>query len=283
MASILSHPSQLKLNESTDVNSAWKKFKQSWELYEIASETNKKSDEIRVATFLHIAGHDALEKYNGFNWNEGQDKNKIVDVIKKFDEDCQQKCNILLERHKFYSRKQLDSETCDQYITQLRLLATSCKFHSINEALRDQFSLNIKTTRAKEKILEKAETDYENLTIEKVIQITKMIEMTNINREKIEIKSDEHIYQTRHKKTASYHERKNRSEYTCSRCGTSHKFKECPAFGKQCSKCNKPNHFSRMCKARIENNSQRLYNSEINNKENDSEFDVNELEDENYV
>lgn len=36
----------------------------------------------------------------------------------------------------------------------------------------------------------------------------------------------------------------------CSRCGRTHKIRECPAFGKQCNACKKSNHFSSMCKPR---------------------------------
>ena len=63
----------------------------------------------------------------------------------------------------------------------LRLLGTSCNSHAINEALHDQFNLNIKTSIAKLKILEKTEKDYVNLKIEFFLSITKMIEITNIN------------------------------------------------------------------------------------------------------
>ena len=109
-----------------------------------------------------------------------------------------------------------------------------------------------------------------------------MIVIMHVNKEKIWIKSDEHIYQTRHRIKIN-HETKIRSEYSCSRCGTNHKFKEYPAFGKKCSKCNKPNQVIRMCTSRIENNRQILNNSENNNKEDDSEFHANELEDENFI
>lgn len=36
----------------------------------------------------------------------------------------------------------------------------------------------------------------------------------------------------------------------CTRCGYQHKIRECPAYGKQCHKCNKLNHYSAMCKQR---------------------------------
>lgn len=36
----------------------------------------------------------------------------------------------------------------------------------------------------------------------------------------------------------------------CSRCGRSHKPRQCPAYGQQCLNCQGFNHFARMCKAK---------------------------------
>ncbi|XP_057709985.1 uncharacterized protein K02A2.6-like [Corythoichthys intestinalis] len=43
---------------------------------------------------------------------------------------------------------------------------------------------------------------------------------------------------------------KNRmsSQKSCSRCGTHHPPKQCPAYGKKCNNCNKDNHYARCCK-----------------------------------
>ena len=55
---------------------------------------------------MHIAGHDALEKYNGFAFDTEIDKLKIDKVIQMFEKDCMTTINVLVERSKFYSRKQ---------------------------------------------------------------------------------------------------------------------------------------------------------------------------------
>ena len=34
----------------------------------------------------------------------------------------------------------------------------------------------------------------------------------------------------------------------CLRCGRSHQLKQCPAFGQQCKKCRRRNHFARVCR-----------------------------------
>ncbi|CAL1296652.1 unnamed protein product [Larinioides sclopetarius] len=41
--------------------------------------------------------------------------------------------------------------------------------------------------------------------------------------------------------------RKTSQEYECKKCGRKHKPRECPAFGKICTKCKKKNHFAAKC------------------------------------
>ena len=63
-------PAALNLKHTTDANKSWREFRQAWEVYEIASGTDKKEPLVRLATFLHVAGADALEKYNGFLFHQ---------------------------------------------------------------------------------------------------------------------------------------------------------------------------------------------------------------------
>ena len=42
MASIIHPPQELKLKDCNDANKSWKKFKQAWDLYEVASGTSDK-------------------------------------------------------------------------------------------------------------------------------------------------------------------------------------------------------------------------------------------------
>ena len=60
----LSQRPQLNLKTATDVSKNWKIFKQAWQIYEIAAGVRNKTKEVRLATFLHIAGPDVVEKYS---------------------------------------------------------------------------------------------------------------------------------------------------------------------------------------------------------------------------
>ena len=97
MASIIHPPATLKLKESSNAGLSWKKFKQSWDLYERASGTAEKTAEIRLATFLHVAGANAIEKYGSFQWQSLEDKNNFDKVIDEFNEDFQKSINVVAE------------------------------------------------------------------------------------------------------------------------------------------------------------------------------------------
>lgn len=62
----------------------------------------------------------------------------------------------------------------------------------------------------------------------------------------------------------------------CSRCGHTHKVRECLAYGKQCRSCTKMNHFSSMCKTR--NVSAINANDDVSQDQ--TEFYVNVIEEE---
>lgn len=65
----------------------------------------------------------------------------------------------------------------------------------------------------------------------------------------------------------------NGESFNCRRCGYTHRARECPAYGKTCTKCSKPNHFSRACRAK--DVSSILINNQNNtNETNNDEFYV---------
>lgn len=53
----------------------------------------------------------------------------------------------------------------------------------------------------------------------------------------------------------------------CSKCGQIHEFRNCPAFGKRCFKCNLMNHFGKMCKIEWKKSYQVNNSSDLNNGE----------------
>ena len=61
----LKPPTGLQLTGNLSEN--WRKFKQRFEIYSIASGLNEKAEEIQVASLLHLVGEDALEVFDTFS------------------------------------------------------------------------------------------------------------------------------------------------------------------------------------------------------------------------
>ena len=79
----------------------WKKFKRAWDNYSLATELNKKSEAIQVATLLTVIGEEAREVFSTFSWTSADDSAKIKPVLKKFEEYCQLCKNVPFERYRF--------------------------------------------------------------------------------------------------------------------------------------------------------------------------------------
>ena len=83
--------------------------------------------------------------------------------------------NIPYERFIFNTRNQKESETFDQYLTELRKLSSSCKFDTItpDEILRDRLILGLRNKNIKKRLLKDNE-----LTLLTLIRICQSEEIT---------------------------------------------------------------------------------------------------------
>ena len=147
----LDPPAADNLSGASNAHFNWKNIKQTWTLFEIASGTKSKPEEMRVATFLHVAGEDALEKYNGFDWELRQDKLVMAKVLSKFD-DCSIKTDMISERYEFLTRRQrqgklvtilsLNKDHCVLRVnmpTQKRLFAISSFYNYMMNVIEKSF------------------------------------------------------------------------------------------------------------------------------------------------
>jgi len=95
---------------------------------------------------LTHAGKQAREIYKMLRWAEDGDNMKFNKVPKGFRDYCQNRKNVLYERHKFWNLHQDEGETVDAYTTRLRLQADYCDYDKEewpaavkNEMVRDKF------------------------------------------------------------------------------------------------------------------------------------------------
>ena len=76
-------PEPLDLS-SLNIFENWKKFKQKYSNYEIATGINKKESATRVATLLTVIDNEAIDVFNTLTWDAEGDDTKIDKVLQKF-------------------------------------------------------------------------------------------------------------------------------------------------------------------------------------------------------
>ena len=208
---------------------------------------------MQVATLLTVIGEEAREVFSTFSgWATDGDESKIGPVLAKFEQYCQPRKHVPFERYRFNRRMQNAGETYDQYRTALRKLAENCDFQTItpDDILRDKLVFGIRDEKTRERLLRES-----RLTLQRTDEICHAAESMTLQMK---------VVQESHAATvsalASGQEDKSlevssvpKRTRECWNCGRRHEFQnkeQCPAYGKVCRKCLKPNHFAAKCRSR---------------------------------
>lgn len=174
--------------------------------------------------------------------------------------------NVEFEVFTFRQAKQQALETLDQFHARLQGLAKNCEFHDKDREVKSQIVQTCQLKKVREKGLSQIDITLEQLlifgrTLEATTQQSKVIS----NSESVAI----HVLQqnthpplwrgrgrrggfhqvTTSQHRAAQHHNSQPHHSTCVGCGGSphDRKKECRAWGRECHKCHKKNHFSKVC------------------------------------
>ena len=170
------------------------------------------------------------------------------DVFEALERVFRPESNQTLSRFKFRNMKQTSSQTCDAYMSQLRLSLPECKYRNdSDELLKDQFIFGLYNKEIQDHLLgEISETDnsvkalYEARRIESKLAQRKMLGIVTPAALSVEA-----IHRSFKNKSKGF---KSQTDYTdCKFCGRSHDKGKCPAYGKVCNNCGRKNHFESKC------------------------------------
>ncbi|GFO26050.1 enzymatic polyprotein [Plakobranchus ocellatus] len=142
-------------------------------------------------------------------------------------------------------------ETVDQFVVRLRNKADKCSFHpdQKDDRISEQLIKGILWNEEKKKLISKGD----ELTLTMAIEMSKSFEVSNKNLNEYyssinnDIRSVEAIGMKPKPKPTAHSNQNN-----CSRCGTVHQPRSCPAFESQCSKCKKKGHCANQAEAAIQ-------------------------------
>ena len=115
-------PPELDFTSSEgNLSERWKRWKQTINLsMDVCLKGTTEKE--KCSAFLYIIGQDGRDVHNTFQFAEDE-VNEITPLIQKFEDYCTLKQNTMMEWYKFNKRAQGETESVDQYITELRLLA----------------------------------------------------------------------------------------------------------------------------------------------------------------
>jgi hypothetical protein len=223
----------------------WQKWRQELEIYLNATEKDGKS--MKISILLTCIGKQGREIYNTFQFVEGEEM-KFKVVVQMFQDYCSPRKNIRFMRHKFFTCKQRDGQSFDEFVTELKKRSAECEFEALRESLiRDIIICGINDNRLRERLLREPE-----LSLQKTIQIGHAAEETK--RHVIELQKEvdgkNSVDAVRRRKFAR-DEKKNSGKESigydksliknCKFCSYSHKRGNCIAYGKKFMKCSKFN------------------------------------------
>ena len=113
------------------------------------------------------------ESVSHVTFSSPDDAKKIEPVLRKFEEYCIPRENTIYARFLFFTRDRRESETIDQYLTELRQIAANCDFESITpgQLLRDRLMTGTRNAKVRENLLKD-----KKLTLEKAVNIARAAE-----------------------------------------------------------------------------------------------------------
>ena len=168
-------PDKLCTAKGSSDQSGWKSFIQHFRLYLLATDRDDKPDVKKVALLLSVAGEEAISVYNTFTYAAGENKDDFELVVKKFDEYFAPAKNEVFERYIFRTRTQNSDESCEKFITDLKLKAQTCNFADQKDnMIRDQIVFGVYDSRIREKLLRETK-----LTVETAVKICLAFEVTS--------------------------------------------------------------------------------------------------------
>lgn len=158
-----------------------KTWRSRFENYLVATEINRKAKATQCAQLLHYIGDKGFKIYTTFTFT-AEEKDKIAILIEKFETHFMPKKNLPYERYKFFSYRQQQGQTIEQFITELKQRAIKCKLGELQDSLiKTMIICGVNNSTIREQLLQKDE-----LTLDKAIEQCMIIEMSKVRSDAIE-------------------------------------------------------------------------------------------------
>lgn len=139
----------------------------------------------QIAILRHCIGEEAVEVLDQFEFDDAadpaEDRNRLPDVLAKFEAYFNPRRNRLYEWYTFWSLTQSNGEPIDMFVKRLRTQATRCEFGENRDMMMlCRCAFGIPNQKLKEKLLQDPE-----ISLNRAINIIRAAEVTKTQMESI--------------------------------------------------------------------------------------------------
>lgn len=108
-------------------------------------------------------------------WNlEEGDRKKLSVHYEKLEEYVKPRTNVIYNRYRFQTRIQADTETFDQFVTELKLMVRDCNYDKGEDMVRDRIDIGVESHKIREKLINVGS----DLTLQKALDIARLHEQS---------------------------------------------------------------------------------------------------------
>ena len=208
MEHLLPKPREMDFN-APNLAATWKKWKQNMEFY-LTAMMKGKTEEEKYSVFLFLIGEQGRDVFNTMQWEKKRDEEgnptdedeiTVKQLFQKFEEYCLPKKNLVVERRKFFWRNQQDDETFDQYMTELKNLASTCEFGELHDGLLTYKIVDgIRSEKVRDVLLRKGA----EMTLAKAINICRTDEITKLQMKEMSGDREVNVIKKKYGKTSRH-------------------------------------------------------------------------------
>ncbi len=226
---------EFDVHDADNISLKWTKW-----LFRIEKYMNRQriinDDDKILELFLH-GGYDLEQLYHQYTTPD-QQQDTYEMVIKKINDHLNPQASVHLNKYQFRQIKQNEGESFNELVQRVREAAKQCKFQP--DVCEDECVSQMIQACESKSLRMKALNSKRKLTMRDIIDMGRLDE--NVNAYVSAVPSIS---------TASVNT--IGQNMPCRNCGFNlpHKSQsgECPAKGKECAKCGKPNHFAKVCRS----------------------------------
>ena len=176
--------------------------------------------------------------------NNEADRRSLAAVLSNMEQHFIGTMNVTYERFVFRTRTQGQGETFEQYLLAHRTLVKTCNFQAmLEDVIRDQLVCGITKKSLRKSLLKR-----KHLGLSVCIDICQAAERSA--QQSMLMAGHEEIHAMRQsvRRTSMPQAKPKAIKKTCGYCGQHHVKGKFPAFGHECTACEKKNHYAGVCR-----------------------------------